>query len=102
MSLIEVNGDAQLQWVCDRMGSIDDIGRRMDATQQLALCQWICRIARGFSWQMFYAADILDPAKWDWLNEDMPSDYHFQRIHYATVSCEFVVFGDGAIRPCSI
>jgi hypothetical protein len=48
-SLNEVYADAQLQRICDAMGSSDDTGRMMDATQQLALRQRICRIARGIS-----------------------------------------------------
>jgi len=32
----------------------------------------------------------------------MSSDFHFQRMHYSAVFCEFIVFGDGAITPCSV
>lgn len=56
---------------------------------------------RGVPWQMFYVAYILDPAKWDWLN-DTSSDFHFQHMYYSTVTCEFIVFGDGAMTPFHI
>lgn len=79
------------------MGSIDDIGRRMNAIRQVALRQRICRIARGVFDECFVQLTY-----WTLLNENMSSDFHFQRMHYSTVPCEFIVFADGAITSCSI